>query len=284
MISETSQKEYSSKKDHILSILESQNDWVSGEYIAGIFGLSRMAVAKHIATLRNSGHVIESVSRRGYRLVLKADVLSVETITSHLQTDVFGKSDWRYLKDTDSTNKEAIIWAAEGAPEGSVVFSDHQSQGRGRKGRIWFSSPRALQFSIIMRPVIQREYIPFLMKIGALAVAEAIARVTSLSPQIKEPNDVLVNHSKVCGILIELGFQEYDLEWAVMGIGCNVNALREDFSEDLRMTASSLYIENGEPVVRSVLFACILKQLEKWYDVLMCGDVDTILQRWKVFL
>jgi len=261
-----------SKREEILKILENKNNWVSGEQIANSLSLSRMAVAKHIASLREQGHAIEAATRRGYRLILKTDPIRVEDIRDHLSTKILGQKEWLYLDKTDSTNRQATVWAAQGIDEGSIVISERQTDGRGRKQRKWFSSPRSLQFSVILRPSLPTEKLPDLMRIGALAVTEAISALTNLNPVIKDPNDIYINSRKVCGILFELGFKEQDLEWVVMGIGCNVNALEQDFCDELKSIATSLYIEGEQPVSRSVLLIKIMEYLENGYLRFCRGD------------
>ena len=269
-----------SKRDQILGLLEERPSWHSGEMMAERLGISRAAVAKHVAALRAAGHGIESVSRRGHRLVVKADDFRVEDVQAHLGTRIFGKKEWLSFDSIASTNRQAIIWAAEGAEAGSIVLAEHQTEGRARKGRHWLSVPRGIQCSIVLRPSFQEDRIPLLTMLAAVAVTEAIMRCTPLLPRIKTPNDVLLNGRKICGVLVETGLRASEIEWAVMGIGCNVNAVQADFAEELQSSASSLFAESQEPVSRPMLLARILEQAEFWYDRLQTGEDNTLCQKW----
>jgi birA, biotin-[acetyl-CoA-carboxylase] ligase region len=269
-----------SKREQILALLEVQQGWLSGEMMAEQLGISRAAVAKHMAALRATGHGIESASRRGYRLVVKTDDFTIEDMQARLKTRVLGKKEWLYFDSIPSTNRQAIIWAAGGAETGCIILSESQTEGRGRKGGHWFSVPRGIQCSIVLRPPFQEDRIPLLTMLATVAVTEAILQCTSLVPRIKAPNDVLLNERKICGVLVETGLRATEIEWAVVGIGCNVNAVQTDFAEDLQASASSIFIESHVPVSRMTLLARILERVEFWYDLLQTDECDSLRKRW----
>ena len=270
-----------SKREQILALLEAQQGWHSGEMMAEQLGVSRAAVAKHMAALRAAGHGIESASRRGYRLVVKMDDFTVEDMQARLKTRGLGKKEWLYFDSIPSTNRQAIIWAAGGAEAGSIILAESQTEGRGRKGRHWYSVPRGIQCSIVLRPSFQEDRIPLLTMLATVAVTEAILQCTSLVPRIKAPNDVLLNGRKVCGVLVETGLRATEIEWAIVGIGCNVNAVQADFAEDLQACASSLFIESHVPVSRMTLLAHILERIEFWYDCLQVDECDSLRKKWE---
>jgi len=281
VISHSSDASEHSRREQILALLEKRQGWCSGELMAEQLGISRAAVAKHVTMLRTSGHGIESAPRRGYRLIVKADNLTAQEVQRRLSTHTFGKGEWRCFDRTTSTNQQGIIWAAEGAQAGSVVLAERQTEGRGRRGRHWFSAPRGIQCSIIVRPSLQEEQIPLLTVLTTVAVTLAIRHSAPLVPRIKAPNDVLLNGRKVCGVLVETGLRATEVEWAVLGIGCNVNAVREDFAEDLQASASSLFFENRQPIPRAVLLARILEQVEFWHDRLQAGEYSGLHKKWE---
>ncbi|MGE4298351.1 MAG: biotin--[acetyl-CoA-carboxylase] ligase [Desulfovibrionaceae bacterium] len=271
----------SCRRQRILALLEQGGGWCSGEAISLELGISRAAVAKHVACLRAEGHGIESSPRRGYRLAVKADALTGERVAPLLATRVVGRQAWRCLESTTTTNREAIVWAAEGAASGCVVIAEHQTEGRGKKGRRWFSAPRGIHCSVIVRGRFDAGVRPLLTTVGTVAVAEAIGRCTALSPVVKYPNDVLVNGRKVCGVLVEFGLIDEEVDWAIVGMGCNVNATTADFPEELRHVTSSLFIEGGVPVARPELLAVILERTEHWCDALLDKACDGLLARWE---
>jgi BirA family biotin operon repressor/biotin-[acetyl-CoA-carboxylase] ligase len=135
----------------------------------------------------------------------------------------------------DSTNARAKKLAAEGAPGGQVVTADEQTAGRGRQGRRWFAPPGgALLYSAILRPLGDRPLLPLSVPLAVCAAAEELAEVEC---HVKWPNDVWVGGRKLAGVLIE-GRPEED--WAVIGVGFNIDVPHESFPEELRGTATSL--------------------------------------------
>lgn len=177
-------------------------------------------------------------------------------------------SEVRFLQETESTNRDVDAAAQAGAAEGLLIMADSQSAGRGRMTRTWFSPPGAnLYFSLLLRPDVQLAVAPSLPLVVGLAVAEAIvACAPALLPKIKWPNDILVNGKKICGILCELQTKQDNVDYIVVGIGVNVNLGADQIPDDLKDRATSILIENGEPLKREQLLAAILNQLEPIYD------------------
>jgi len=171
-----------------------------------------------------------------------------------------------YFPAIGSTNTYLMSRAREGAAEGTLVTTDDQTAGRGRMGRVWKTLPgHQLILSLLLRP----EFPPhFIMMASALAVAEAIERVTGLTPTLKWPNDVLVHGRKVCGILIETGEGA-----AVVGMGLNVNGSLADDPE-LAARATTLADElGGATVSREALAIALLTRLDALYHTLQTGGL-----------
>lgn len=164
-----------------------------------------------------------------------------------------------------STNSHAAALAREGAIEGTLVTTDDQTAGRGRIGRPWKALPgQMLALSLILRPTFPPH---FLVMASALAVAEAIERVTGVEAGIKWPNDVLVGKRKVCGILIEVSDGV-----AILGIGLNVNG---SFILDSELADRAVTLEEaaGHPISREALMEALLRRLDALYDTLQtAGD------------
>ncbi len=174
----------------------------------------------------------------------------------------------RFLQDTESTNRDVDVAAQAGTPEGLLIMADSQTAGRGRMTRAWFSpSGMNLYFSLLLRPDVEIASVPSLPLVVGLAVAEAIgACVPTLLPKIKWPNDILVNGKKISGILCELHTKQDTIDYIVVGIGINVNLPAEQIPVELKDRATSILIENGEPLKREQLLAEILNRLEPLYD------------------
>jgi BirA family transcriptional regulator, biotin operon repressor / biotin---[acetyl-CoA-carboxylase] ligase len=168
-------------------------------------------------------------------------------------------TDISVLAETGSTNADLLAAAGRGAPEGLVLAAETQTDGRGRLGRAWLSVPEgALTFSVLLRPrsvpQAARSWLPLL---AGVAVASALRRVPGVDARLKWPNDVLVNDSKLAGILAE---QSGDA--IVVGVGINVRARQQDLPI---ATAISLELLGAGDVDRSQLLAAVLGEIERWY-------------------
>jgi BirA family biotin operon repressor/biotin-[acetyl-CoA-carboxylase] ligase len=131
----------------------------------------------------------------------------------------------RYYEKIGSTNDLANAWAGQNAANMSLVITDEQTSGRGRNGRIWYTpAGLSLAFSLILRPEKEENHSVGLFScLGALAVVQAIKKLhKNLNPEIKWPNDVLVNKQKICGILTEVSWRGEHIESLIIGIGVNV--------------------------------------------------------------
>jgi len=185
------------------------------------------------------------------------------------------RGDWgrphKVFDSIGSTNDEALSWARDGAPEGALVISDHQTSGRGRAGRSWYSEPgRALQFSLVLRPSAPVDLLGLLTTALGVACVRAIADVTGLSCGLKWPNDVQIAGRKAAGILVESSVLG-ETAVVVAGVGINVRPLAEKPPEEVASAATSLEGELGvsgdEPVNRSVLLAAVLSRAETLYPL-----------------
>jgi BirA family biotin operon repressor/biotin-[acetyl-CoA-carboxylase] ligase len=175
-----------------------------------------------------------------------------------------------YYEETGSTNDDGIRWLDEDAADFSVIVSDLQTSGRGRGTRKWVTEPgSSLAFSVIFKPM--DAHIPFLAlysPLGGLAVAQAIEKVTSLQPQIKWPNDVLIDRKKVCGILSEAVWDGSRLKGVVLGIGINIAPSSIPPADQLLFPAACLEIEAGRSVDRWQILSEVLLNLKTWRDQL----------------
>lgn len=185
-----------------------------------------------------------------------------------------------------STNDVASALASSGVYEGSVVIADAQTAGRGRRGRTWFSPPGAgLYVSVVLVPgrsSASPERATALLTLAAgVALAEAVERVTGLAPDIKWPNDLLVNRRKLAGILAEgvTSPSSSGLQAVVLGYGINVGAAA--YPTDLAARVTSLDTELGRPIDRAALCAESLAALAARYNDLLAGRFDAILDAWR---
>lgn len=164
----------------------------------------------------------------------------------------------RYERVT-STMDVAAALAAEGAPAGTVVVAEEQTEGRGREGRRWFApASSSLLFTVITRPLLVAVQDERLSVRVAERVANAIAAYCGIRPAIKEPNDLLVNGRKLVGILLQSRVRGETVDYLLIGIGINVNIPADQLPLP---TATSLLAELGRPVEREGLLAAVLAEL-----------------------
>ena len=201
--------------------------------------------------------------------------LSPAAITDNLETRFIGQRILYYPR-LPSTNDIAKRQAQQGAVEGTVVIADEQSAGKGRMQRTWLSPKGSIALSIILYPSLA--HLSSLIMVASLAVAHCIEQVTGLKSQIKWPNDVLVNSKKVCGILIESDVKGNSVDYAIIGVGINVNLRLSDFPE-ISSTATSLSHELGEEVSRLDMIRCLLVETERLYLALPAGE--SVYQEWR---
>jgi BirA family biotin operon repressor/biotin-[acetyl-CoA-carboxylase] ligase len=209
-----------------------------------------------------------------------SDILLPCEIVEGLDTEVFGRKEIIHYRETDSTNARARELADGGAPEGTLVVAERQTRGRGRKGRAWFSPPGAgIYASLILRPSMPANETTRITFLTAVAAAEALLHLTELDVRIKWPNDLLVNGKKIAGILTEINTERGALDYAVVGLGMNVNT--PGFPDDIKETATSVLIETGKPFPRTGILREYLKRQEENLRGLQTSGFEPILRRWK---
>lgn len=198
--------------------------------------------------------------------------LSAAVILNGLRTQFVGRK-VVYWPEIGSTNDEARRLAGEGAPEGTLVITDYQSKGRGRLDRSWVAPlGSSLLMSVVFRPELAAQQVQRLTMSCGLAVAGAIELQTGLRAGLKWPNDVVIGGAKVGGILTEIGFAGAQVEFAVVGIGLNVNLDPALLPADLPGPATSLCHELGTEVARLPLLLTLLQSIEDQYLTLKAGQ------------
>ena len=217
---------------------------------------------------------------RDQSLAYLPDLLLPDEIRDGLDTRIFGKRDIVYFRETDSTNTRAKDLAARGAPEGTLVVCDKQKEGRGRKGRHWFSpSQEGIYASLILRPTISPGEALKITMLTAVAVAETLLSLTQLEVKIKWPNDILVNGKKIGGILTEISAERDAIDYVVVGLGLNVNTRR--FPDDIREKATSILIETGKRFSRVGFMRGYLKRYEEYYENCKRTGFEPFRKRWR---
>lgn len=188
------------------------------------------------------------------------------------------------LHTTASTNDIARDLAERGASEGTLVVADYQNAGRGRHGRLWLADPGdCLLLSVVLRPAISPKDSFYLTMVPALAIVRIIQELGVQGVGVKWPNDVEINGQKVAGILTELNLRGQQMDYAVVGVGLNVNldvARHPEIAED----ATSLLSVIGSPSSREDLARCLCETLEERYLDVVHGRAATVLNDWRASL
>ena len=264
-------------QEKILDFLKKRQEYVSGDHISHRLGISRQALWKHIQELRDSGYDIVAVPHLGYKLVSSPDRLFPSDINWQLKTRSFGKK-IHYFDVVSSTMNIATELALGGAPEGTLVVAEGQTKGRGRLGRSW-SSPKykGLYFSLVLRPKILPNAAAVLTLLSAVSISEAIKEVTDLDVQIKWPNDILIYHKKLGGILTELNAEMDATRFVVIGAGLNVN---NDKKTEVS-GATSLKDHKKEEIGRVALLQEILRRMEANYLSFQEDGSAAIIEKWR---
>ena len=261
----------------VLGFLRESDNYVSGQGISQELGLSRVAIWKHVKTLQAQGCRIEACRHRGYRLIGVPDLPSEEAVGTQLQTRVLGRP-LLFFREVDSTNRQLVARATDAA-EGLALVADHQTAGRGRMGRAWFSPAGAnVYLSILLRPQVSMAQIATLPLIVGCVVARTVEKFAPGIPvKLKWPNDLHVNGRKLGGILCELAAETDHVQHVVVGIGLNVNLRRRQLPTAIARSATSLAIETRRSFARAEVVAELLNQLEPAYNVWCAEGLEPFL-------
>lgn len=252
-------------KTEILKILRQSDSYVSGQDLCDRFGVSRTAVWKAVASLKKEGFNIDSVPNRGYLLVESPDVITSSEIESRLTTKWLGRNVISF-EELDSTNNELKRMYEQSAdiPDGTLVVTERQAAGRGRRGRSWENEKgSSIAMSFILKPSFAPWKASMLTILAAMAVARAIDEIADIDIKIKWPNDVVCGGKKICGILTEMSLEQDYIHYVIVGIGINVSTT--SFSDEISAVATSVYKESGVKPARAEIIALVMKHFEALY-------------------
>ena len=205
-----------------------------------------------------------------------------EEILHYLKDSCPWQESLLWLPVTESTNTLAKELAARGAPQGTVIVADHQTGGRGRRGRS-FHSPAGsgIYMSTILRPGCPGTELMHLTCAAAEAMCDAVEASTGVRPGIKWTNDLVMGSRKIAGILTELGFApDGSVAYAIIGIGINCCQAESDFPEEIRTIAGSLHSVTGREINRPQVAAAMIDALYRMNAVLLT-ERHQILARYK---
>jgi BirA family biotin operon repressor/biotin-[acetyl-CoA-carboxylase] ligase len=211
---------------------------------------------------------------------LGSGVFSLEDIKAGIKGPI-GREIFLY-ETIDSTNTVAAMLAEKGEKEGTIVVADSQVRGRGRFGRSWVSPPGVnVYMSIVLRPEMEPKDATMITIMAAVACTIALRRVTGLHITIKWPNDLMVSEKKLGGILTETRSDSKRIEYAVTGIGINVNMDLDVLPDVVRKIATSIKMETGRLFLRAEIIKAVLNEINDWYNILKEKRHSEITSQWK---
>ena len=269
----------------VLKFLKShKDDFLSGQDLSDVLKISRVAVWKHIKTIKSLGYKIESKQKLGYRLVKNSAKLLPWEVIDGLQTNIIGKKIY-YFDTIDSTQNFATEISHKKSEDGSVIISQKQTEGRGRMNRRWITANGGISMSIIIHPKFDVSVSTLFPMAASLALATAIQKTMNLNTNVKWPNDVIIKGKKVAGIIVDASIQSNLIENMILGVGINFKVDTKNIEKQLKQTknfygiSSLLKItDDSRPLelVQNFLF-----ELEKIIILLNNDKTNQIIQRWE---
>ena len=250
------------------ALFSAKGNFVSRQELAQRASISQSELELRLSTYLEAGYPIEIHPQRGISLKEPSDIWCAEEILARCPVRKGGPAwDPLLLVETASTNDVTREQARKGAKAGFLTAASRQTKGRGRMGRSWESLPeRGLYVSILLRPNLSMTEAGQLTILSSVAAVDAVETVSGLRPQIKWPNDLMLGGRKLAGLLIETEPDGMRLNFAVIGIGLNVRHGSNDFSPEVRGSATSLYLATGHLYRRADLLVALLHAFERRLD------------------
>jgi birA, biotin-[acetyl-CoA-carboxylase] ligase region len=185
------------------------------------------------------------------------------------------------IHEVDSTNNYAAKLLSEGKlAHGTVILAEHQTAGRGQRGRNW-QSVGAKQFTgtyFLKTDFLSVDNLCFLNMGIALAVRGMVQSFTRRKVSIKWPNDIFIENQKIAGILIETNWKNGRVEGAIAGIGVNISPV-----QSVGYATSLEELSGKSPEVLSVLDE-LSKQMNEFYQYLQQSDFNYLKNAYESFL
>jgi BirA family biotin operon repressor/biotin-[acetyl-CoA-carboxylase] ligase len=202
--------------------------------------------------------------------------ISCDSLQARLSTKNLGRS-LLVIEECTTTNDLASSLASQGARHGFAVVAEKQTKGRGRHGREWISPEGGIWMTVILRPPPSLKPLDGLPLVGALAVCQALSKKGRFIPKVRWPNDVVLDHLKLAGVLVEAKIVGNVPAYLLLGLGLNANfhaSLIRHWTENATTVLDAL----GSPIDRTELISSILLETEQLYDWMNMGDSSRVLE------
>ena len=206
--------------------------------------------------------------------------IKASEITKDLNTKFIGKNLYVY-KEVASTNTVAKFLSMNNIENGSVVISERQTKTKGRSGKSWESPLGGIWLSIILNPNVDYSKLPLITLATGVAVAKTLERIGVENPEIKWPNDIMINGKKVCGILTEAVAKFNTVENVIIGVGIDANLEASQFPEELQSGTTTLKDELKREGNENILIKIFLEEFEKISELFNHEGYESILKEWR---
>lgn len=250
-------------KKSMQELLSKNKEKISKEAAEGIFQIDEAKIAEFLKEIGN----------------YEIEYIPSGKIKANLDTKYIGKDIYSF-KEVESTNAVAKFLAGYGSPEGTIIISEIQTKGKGRRGKKWESPTGGIWLSIILKPDIEPSKAPFITLATGVAVAKTL-RGMNIDSRIKWPNDILINNKKVCGILTEANAKFNSVDYVIVGVGIDTKLDTNILADDIREGSTSLSKETQVDIKESEIVANFLNEFEEIYNLFKTEKFDEILYDWR---
>lgn len=257
--------------------------YYSGEYLAAEFGVTRTAIWKAMRMLaKHYGLQIDAVKGKGYRLVAPLNMLAKEVISAEMQR-ADNISNIEILLSVDSTNRFVMGLVAKNCQTGTVVFAEHQSNGRGRQGRQWISPfGENLYFSLLWRFDQSAAASTGLSVAVAIGVARALNKLGVTDLEIKWPNDIMCQGRKLAGILLEMHGEVSGPYAVVIGVGINIR-MSSSAAQSIDQPWIDLSQTQASDISRNKVAAIVLDEIVLVLSQFAQYGLTTFMNEWQTY-
>ncbi|MEN3013554.1 MAG: biotin--[acetyl-CoA-carboxylase] ligase [Endomicrobiia bacterium] len=259
-------------------LIENQNKYISGQKIAKMCGISRVAVYKIIKKLLSEGYEIERNKKIGYKLVFYPFIVE-EFLKKNFKT----VSKVYYFNQVTSTMDVAKELLQKNPQiQNTLIVAQKQTSGKGRLQRKWLSPEGGVYFSLILRPEVLPSEVFFLNYVFSLSVAELLKEQYLINATTKWPNDVVVDNKKICGILIETDAEIDRVNWCIAGVGVNLN-IKQTFFDKAKIDATSVMSLTGKKINPNHFFSELFKKIDFYYEMFLKKKYKELTEKWSQF-
>ena len=236
--------------------------------------LEREGKTPESSDINDVANLIEEIGKN------QTEHIKASEISKDMNTKFVGRNLYVY-PEVGSTNAVAKFLSENGIENGSVVIAEKQTAGRGRTGKSWESPLGGVWLSIILAPDVDDSKIPLITLATGVAVAKTLEKIGIDNPEIKWPNDLMLNDKKVCGILTEAVTNFNKIRNVIVGVGIDANFSTDELPEELKGITTTLKEELGKEVDKNLLIKIFLEEFEEICELFNHDCHETILTEWR---